>query len=107
MIGIRNLSEQERGLHMFSVREFQEGSVFRLKYKFWVKSKYTIVFYAKIGVCGYRVMSRSKHLVELQQVLHLLSKEEFQKGYIFRVKYRHMINSEFAIVFSMKNRVCA
>ena len=106
MIGIRNLSEQERGLHIFSVREFQEGSFFRVKYKFWVKSKYTIVFYAKNGVCGYKVMSPTKHLVELQQVLHLLSKE-FQKGYIFRVKYRHMINSEFAIVFSMKNRVCA
>ena len=47
MISIWNLSEQERSLHIFSVREFQEGSFFRVKYKFWVKSKYTIVFYAK------------------------------------------------------------
>ena len=94
-----------RGLHLFSESEFQERSFFRVKYKFLVKSKYTIVFYAKNGVCGYKVMSRTKHLVELQQVLHLLSKEEFQKGYIFRVKHRHMIKSEFAIVFSMKNRV--
>ena len=61
----------------------------------------------KNGLRGCEVMSRTKHLVELQQLLHLRSKKEFYKGYIFRVKYFHMINSEFAIVFSMKNRVCA
>ena len=45
--------------------------------------------------------------MELQLVLRLLSKEEFQKGYIFRVKYSLMKKSEFTIVFSMQNRVCA